>query len=134
MKQYSKTICKEKKYSQRKDSSRPLHATTHRCLESAETLAKKIKDPTIKSIRLYDFRHFFATNLYSKTRVLLLVKTKLGHKKINNTLFYTQLFDFKEDEYIVKGAETKEQVLKLIEGGFEYVTEIDNAKLFKKRK
>ena len=71
-------------------------------------LAKKLKDQTIKSIRLYDFKHFFATNLYSKTRDLLLVKTKLGHKEINNTLFYTQLFDFEEDEYIVKGAETKE--------------------------
>ena len=63
-----------------------------------------------------------------------MVKTKLGHKEINKTLFYTQLFDFEEDEYIVKGAETKEQAMKLIEGGFEYVTEIDNAKLFKKRK
>jgi integrase len=101
---------------------------------SRNALAKKLKDPTIKSIRLYDFRHFFATDLYSKTRDLLLVKTKLGHKEINNTLFYTQLIDFEENEYIVKGAETKEQAMKLIEAGFEYVTEIDGIKLFKKRK
>jgi len=97
-------------------------------------LAKKLKDRTIKSIRLYDFKHFFATNLYSKTRDLLLVKTKLGHKEINITLFYTQLFDFEENEYILKGAETKNQAMKLIEAGFEYVREIDNTKLFKKRK
>lgn len=63
-----------------------------------------------------------------------MVKTKLGHKKINNNLFYTQLFDFEEDEYIVKGVETKERAMKLIEAEFEYVTEIDNTKLFKKRK
>ena len=101
---------------------------------SRNALAKKLKDPTIKSIRLYDFRHFFSTNLYSKTRDLLLVKTTLGHKEINNSLFYTQLLDLEEDEYILKGAETKEQAMKLIEAGFEYVTEIDGTKLFKKRK
>ena len=118
-----------------KDYSKPNRAHMHKILEWAETpLAKKLKDPTIKSIRLYDFRHFFATNLYSKTRDLLLVKTKLGHKEINNTLFYTQLFEFKEDEYTVKGAETKEQAMKLIEAGFEYVTKIDGTQLFRKRK
>ena len=101
---------------------------------SRNALAKQLKDPTIQSIRLYDFRHFFATNLYNRTRDILLVKNKLGHKEINNTLFYTQLLDFEEDEYIVKGAETKEQAMKLIEAGFEYVTEINGTKLFKKRK
>jgi integrase len=101
---------------------------------SRNALAKKLQDPTIKSIRLYDFRHFFATNLYSKTRDLLLVKTQLGHKEINNTLFYTQLLNFEEDEYIVKGAETKEQAMKLIENGYEYVTEMDGTKIFRKRK
>jgi hypothetical protein len=76
----------------------------------------------------------FATNRYSKTRDLLLVKTKSGHKEINNTLFYTQLLDFEEDEYIVKGAETKEQAMRLIEAGFEYVTDMNGTKLLRKRK
>lgn len=101
---------------------------------SRNALAKKLKDQDIRTIRLYDFRHFYATNLYSKTRDILLVKTKLGHKEINNTLFYTQLIDFEEDEYIVKGAETKEKAMKLIEAGFEYITEMEGTKLFRKRK
>jgi integrase len=44
-------------------------------------LAKKLNDQTIKTIRLYDFRHYFATNLYHKTRDILLVKQQMGHKK-----------------------------------------------------
>ncbi len=97
-------------------------------------LANKIKDQTIKQIRLYDFRHYFATMLYHKTRDILLVKQSLGHKQIENTLIYTQLINLNEDEWICKGATTKEEAIKLVEAGFEYVTEIDNAKLFKKRK
>jgi integrase len=34
----------------------------------------KVSDPTISMIRLYDFRHFFATTLYAKTKDILLVK------------------------------------------------------------
>ncbi|MEM2937386.1 MAG: hypothetical protein QXJ63_02420 [Candidatus Bathyarchaeia archaeon] len=58
----------------------------------------------------------------------------LGHKKIENTLIYTQLIDFKTDEYICKTAKTIEEATQLIEAGFEYVTDIDNIKLFRKRK
>jgi hypothetical protein len=64
----------------------------------------------------------------------LLVKQSLGHKQIENTLIYTQLINLNEDEWICKGATTKEEAIKLVEAGFEFVTEIDNAKLFKKRK
>ena len=37
-------------------------------------LANKLKDPSLKTIRLYDFRHYFATTLYAKTRDILFVK------------------------------------------------------------
>ena len=39
-----------------------------------------------------------------------------------------------DKEYTVKTAKTSEEVRKLIENGFEYVTEIDGTKLFRKRK
>jgi integrase len=97
-------------------------------------LARKLNDPTIKSIRLYDFRHWYATNLYHKTRDILLVKQQMGHKRIETTLIYTQLLNLNEDEWICKGATNKEEAMKLIEVGFEYVTEIDGTKLFRKRK
>jgi hypothetical protein len=40
----------------------------------------------------------------------------------------------KSDEYLVKTAATVEEVCKLLEVGFEYVTEVEGVKLFRKRK
>ena len=34
-------------------------------------LANKLNDESIKTIKLYDFRHFFATMLYAKTKDIL---------------------------------------------------------------
>ncbi len=39
-----------------------------------------------------------------------------------------------DKEYTVKTAKTAEEARKLIENGFEYVTEMDGLKLFRKRK
>ena len=58
----------------------------------------------------------------------------LGHKNIKNTLVYTQLIEFKEDEFVCKVAKTVPEATALIENGFEYICAIDDAKLFRKRK
>ena len=97
-------------------------------------LAEKLGDPSFKSIRLYDLRHFYATMLYHKTRDILFVKQQLGHKKIETTLVYTQLIDANSDEYHVRTATTLEEATQLLESGFNYVTEINGVKLFRKRK
>jgi integrase len=97
--------------------------------------AEKLQDPAIKGIRLYDLRHFFATMTYHKTRDILFTKQQMGHRKIETTLIYTQLLQFdKDDNYTCKIAQTVEQATDLIENGFEYVTEMDGLKLFRKRK
>jgi integrase len=101
------------------------------------SLAKKLNDPTFKTIRLYDLRHYFATMLYHKTREIMIVKQQLGHKDINNTLIYIDmeatLYNL-TDDYICKTAKTTDESIKLIETGFEYVTEQDGIKLYRKRK
>jgi hypothetical protein len=56
----------------------------------------------------------------------------LGHRDIKNTLVYTQLI--KKEEYISKAVLIIDEARQLIEAGFEYVCEIQGAKLFKKRK
>jgi len=72
---------------------------------------------------------------YHKTKDILHVKALLGHKKIDSTLMYTQLIKFEnEDDFICGIAKTVEEAKALIEVGFEYVTEIDGVKLFRKRK
>jgi integrase len=85
-------------------------------------------------IRLYDLRHFYATMTYHKTKDILYTKQQMGHKKIETTLLYTQLVNFENDEFHSAVAKTIEEARKLIESGFEYVTELDGIKLFRKRK
>lgn len=57
----------------------------------------------------------------------------MGHRKIETTLLYTQLIHFAEDEYHVRTAKTVKEACKLVESGFEYVTEMDGVKIFRKR-
>jgi integrase len=102
--------------------------------ETRNRLAKKLKDPTIQNIRLYDLRHYFATNLYHKTKDILYVKQQMGHKRIDTTLIYTQLLDLNDDEWICKTAITIEQATQLIEAGFTKADEIDGIHIYKKRK
>ena len=97
-------------------------------------LAEKLGKPELRTIRLYDLRHYFATMLYARTRDILLVKQQLGHKKIETTLIYTQLINLNDDEWTCRTDTDIKQSTELIEAGFEYITEQDGHKLFRKRK
>ena len=73
--------------------------------------------------------------LYRKTKDILFVKQQMGHKKIETTLVYTQILQFEKDEnYTCKVAKTIDEATQLIESGFEYVTEMEGLKLFRKTK
>ncbi|RLG98471.1 hypothetical protein DRO28_02570, partial [Candidatus Bathyarchaeota archaeon] len=71
-----------------------------------------------------------------RTKDILHVKQLLGHKSINSTLMYTQLVNFKEDEFHIRVARNVEEACELVKIGFEYVTgEYDNGgKIFRKHK
>ena len=106
--------------------------------EVRDRLANKLEDPSIKTVRLYDLRHFYATMLYHKTKDILLVKRQLGHKSINNTLIYIDLeatlYNTK-DEWTCRATSNDDEATKLVECGFEYVTTTPNGlMLFRKRK
>ena len=117
------------------DNIFPKVKTMRRVFTTLRTrTAGKLKRPEIRKISMYSFRHYFATMLYHRTKDILLVKQQLGHKRIENTLIYTHLVNFQDEEYHARTATTKEEALKLIEAGFEYVTEMDGLKLFRKRK
>jgi len=49
-------------------------------------------------------------------------------------MLYTQLISFESDEYSSAVAKNLEEARKLVEAGFEYVTEVEDCKLFRKRK
>jgi len=103
--------------------------------EFRDRLATKLNDQQLKAIPLRNLRHHYATRLYAKTKDILLVKQQLGHKKLETTMFYTQLIHYnEEEEYTCKTAKDIKEASELIENGFQYITEIDGIKLFRKRK
>jgi integrase len=103
-------------------------------LKQRKRLAYKLGNPRLLQIHFHTLRHWKATMEYHKTKDILHVMQLLGHKNIKNTLIYTQLINFQDDDYICKTAKTLTEATQLIEAGFEYITEMDNIKLFRKRK
>ena len=71
---------------------------------------------------------------YAKTKDILHVMKILGHKNIQNTLLYTQLITFKNDDFQSATAKTVEDAQKLVEAGFEYACDFGEVKLFRRRK
>jgi integrase len=97
-------------------------------------LATKLHDPTLKSIRLYDFRHYFCTKKCYELKNPFIVMNLMGHKRLETTQIYMHLLNLEEGEWVCEGADTKERAIKLIEAGFQYVTTIEGTQLFKKPK
>jgi len=97
-------------------------------------VARKLGEPQLAQIRLYDLRHFAGSMTYYKTKDIIFTMRFLGHKNIKNTLRYVHLINFDKEDYHCKAATNVEEAKALIEQGFEYVTEIDGIKLFRKRK
>ena len=67
------------------------------------------------------------------------MKTILGHKSIKSTEKYIHLEkmffnELEANQFIVKVAKTLKDAVKLVQVGFEFHCEIDDIKLFRKRK
>ena len=71
---------------------------------------------------------------YHYTKDILLVQKLLGHKHIQNTMKYTQLVHFKDNEFDVATATTVEEAKELLAVGFDYVAERNGIMLFRKPK
>ncbi|MCW4028693.1 MAG: site-specific integrase [Candidatus Bathyarchaeota archaeon] len=100
-------------------------------------LSNKIGNPRLLRIHFHTFRYWKGTMLYHQTKDMYYVMQRLGHRNIQNTLLYVQLEEalFQgECEYISKVAKTEADICSLIEAGFEYVTDFQGSKIFKKRK
>jgi integrase len=48
-------------------------------------LANDLKDPSIHTIRLYDFRHYFCSKQLNDTKDPYFVMIQMGHKKLETT-------------------------------------------------
>ena len=114
-------------------------STAENCLRiTRKKIAAKISNPRIAKIHFHLIRHWFGTMEYHKKPDMDHVRRLLGHKSILNTQIYVNmekaLFSTSSDDYVVKVASSVEEASKLIEVGFEHVTEIDGKHLFRKRK
>lgn len=99
-----------------------------------KTAANKLQRPELLRINLYSFRHFFGTMTYHRTKDILYTQRQLGHRNIKNTLVYTHLIQFASEDYVCKVATTVKEACSLVEEGFDYVTDMDSVKIFRKRK
>jgi len=98
-------------------------------------VAHKVGNPRLLRIHFHTLRHWKATIEYAKTKDILYVQKLLGHKRLENTLLYTQLVNLPQnEEYICKAARNIKEAQKLIEAGFEFVTKINGVSLFRKLK
>ena len=129
---------KNTEYIFRNKQTQQIRNWTTNFTERRKIIAKKLNNPRLLKITFKTLRHFKGTTLYHKTRDILYVKETLGHKDINNTLIYIHLeaaiFKTANDAFTVKTAKTLKEAEQLLEVGFEYITEIDKVKLFRKRK
>jgi integrase/predicted RNA-binding Zn-ribbon protein involved in translation (DUF1610 family) len=101
-------------------------------------LAAKLGRPQLLKIHFHTFRHVRGTMDVHNHIPLYEVKENLGHKCITNTEKYIhfnrQLFHEKNDRYHFAAVSTVEDAGKLIENGYEYVTDMEDMKLFRKAK
>jgi integrase len=111
--------------------------------EMRKTLAKKLNDSTLLTVRLYDLRHYFLTYDYIKLRDVGLTAQDAGHKDWNTTRKYIHLARVMEliensDECITKTATTVKECQELIEHGFTKADEVTEngitIHIYKKRK
>ena len=100
-------------------------------------IATKLNNPRLQRIMFKTLRTWGATMDYHRTKDIIYVMKRLGHKNIKNTLIYIQLEEalFKDEiDYISKIAKTEAEACVLIEAGFDFVCDFDGHKLFRKRK
>ncbi|MCL6579838.1 MAG: tyrosine-type recombinase/integrase [Candidatus Bathyarchaeota archaeon] len=98
----------------------------------------KLNNPRLKRITFHTLRHWKGTMEYHKTKDPWHVKRILGHKTLSSTEVYINveqaIFQISNDEYHVKVAHDLKEACQLLETGFEYVTDMEGIKLFRKRK
>jgi len=97
--------------------------------------AAKLENPRLLKIHLHSFRHWKACHVYWKSKDILYTQSVLGHKSLNSTLRYARIVQWdSESDYLCRFTKSLAEATSLIEGGWEFVTDMDQGKLFRKRK
>jgi integrase len=110
-------------------SQRVFPTTYQSILYTYINLRKRIADlqqnPRLLSIELRTFRHWGGTMIaYHTNGNVLLVKKLLGHKRIENSMKYIGMIQFKEDQFETTTATTIEEIMKLGQAGWVKYDEV----------
>ena len=102
--------------------------------QQRKRIAKKLQNPRLNKIKFHTLRHWFASNEYYKTKDILHVQEKLGHKQITNIMVYTHLIKNTSNDYHVMTTKTLEEACALAKSGFKYFITIEDVQVFHKPK
>jgi hypothetical protein len=98
-------------------------------------LAKKLNNPTLLGIRLYDLRHAYVTKQLRRTQNAEIVRQLIGHKRLDTTQKYLHLLADQSGEWIVETTTDQKRVDELLKQDFTYVlTTPDGYMKFRKPK
>lgn len=104
-------------------------------IKAKNKASKKLKETQLKKHRALRFETLLRYNVVLQDKRHSTSQTATWTQKLETTLIYTQLVNFKEeDQFYSATAKTVDETRKLLEQGFEHVTEIDGVKIFRKPK
>jgi integrase len=105
---------------------------------TARTKASKLhNDPQLLKIPMKSLRNYSGAQVYFKSaNSPIAVLRHLRHKKLETTMHYLQAINLDEDpEYDTQIAQTKEDILKLNNAGYNYVQSVEGiGHIYRKRK
>jgi len=105
--------------------------------QTRKGLIQKLQNPRLAQIHLHTFRHWKATTTYHSLKDIMHVNYILGHKSIECTRRYiniaASIYQNTTEGFTIKVATTLKEACDLLEAGFEYVTDMEGTKLFRKR-
>jgi integrase len=115
------------------------HAMSQIWVDTRRRAIKKLCKPELEKIELRNLRNYSASEYYKRLPIRdpIAVMRHLRHKKLESTMHYIRaiVLDYEEDDqWISRTSTTIEEDAKLIDNGFQYVTERDGIKLFRKPK
>jgi integrase len=116
-----------------------VDSITNTLISARKKLAFSFCNPRLIQIHFHTLRHWKLTAYAHAVKDPLLVQMFAIHKDMKSTSGYIHYAEIvyqrsHKDEWTVRAAKTVEEATELVSVGFEYVTEVEGFKLFKKRK
>ncbi len=111
------------------------HSTEQSFLRIRKRLAAKLQNPRLLNVSFKSFRHFGGSMIAEYTNGnVLTVKKMLRHKSIQSSMKYIHTLSFKDDDYEIATATTKEEIEQLGKAGFQKYDEMKGIHFYRKPK